>query len=163
MKQIRILRHGKDTKIKLSFETGVGKSTIMEQGSGAFGGTIYKTQMEATAFCRTELARDPAAILYIVSGNEILETILNPEYQQAREKRWKFLYVIASATAIFVISLLFSMFVMPFYSPLAHSLFTGGMMLFYMLCLFACGRRNFDAFIMMAVIFILLTVVFYHP
>jgi hypothetical protein len=160
---IRIFREGKGTRTRLNFKTGEGRGMIIAEGAGSFLGTEFETQKEARAFCDAKLARDPSSVLYIVSGIEILEIVLNRHYHRTRERRSNFLYVVTSMAGVFAVALLLSVFVMPFNSLLARSLFTGGMTLLYALGLILQGTRNFDALIIMAIIFILLTILFFHP
>jgi len=155
---IKVLRAAKDTQTRLRFNNGVPEHRLNRVGSGRFLPGVFSEISDAKAFGCSELQRDPSAILYIVTDNQILDMLMDQEYQTRRQKRDSVIYTVASSAAVLAISLGVSLFVMPFTSTLAHSLFTGVMTLAYLMVLYVFGTRKFiHALLFFGIIIVLLT------
>ncbi len=153
---IRVLRHGKETQTRLQFNNGVPEHTIGRAGAGRFLPGEFQDVSDARDFANSELQKDPAAILYIVKDAQILDTLMNQEYQSRRNKRERTIYAVTSTAAVVLIALCISLFAMPFTSTHAHILFTGGMALLYVAALVVFGTRNIHALALIGIILVML-------
>ncbi len=154
---IRVLRSGRGTQTRLRFNNGVPEHTLERVGAGRFLPGEFSEISEAKTFAGNEVQRDPSAVLYIVSDNQILDEVMDQEYLTRRDKRDRLVYAVVSSAAVFIASLCVSLFVMPFTSTHAHILFPGGMTLLYLAALFASGTRNIHALILIGIILVLMT------
>lgn len=153
---IKILRAGKNTNTMLRFVNGVSEHTIQNVGQGTFFPAEYASQADARTFCDANLERDPSAIFYIVFNDKILETVLNLGYQREKTKMRRKIYSVVSTAVVFATALSISLCLMPFLTPLEHSLFTGGMTLLYVAALFVYGAGNFEPLVFMFILFVLI-------
>lgn len=154
---IRVLKAGKGTLTRLRYEGGLPEDTLLRVGAGRYLPGEFLQLPDAKAFGESELRGDPAAILYIVCGDQILDTLMDREYQARKSKRYGLVYAVVSSTAVLAISLCVSIFIVQFNSTLAHALFTGGMTLLYAALLFVSGTRNFHALLMFFLIIVMMT------
>jgi len=153
---IRVLRHGKDTQTRLQFNNGVTEHAIVRVGAGRFLPGEFSEVSDARDFADSELQKDPAAILYIVKDAQILDTLMNQEYQSRRDKRDRIIYAVISTAAVVLVALCVSLFAMPFISTHAHVLFTGGMALLYVALLVVFGTRNIHALAFIGIIMVMI-------
>jgi hypothetical protein len=153
---IRVLRSGKNTQTSLRFNGGVPEHTLERVGAGQFLPGEFTEISEAKAFAEGEIQRDPSAILFIVSDNQILDEVMDLDYRNRKSKRDRLHYAVITSAVVFAISLCISLFAMPFTSTHAHILFTGGMTLLYVALLIVFGARNIHALIMIGIIFVMI-------
>jgi len=153
---VRVLRAGKDTKTRLRFKkNGVPEHTLLSAGSGQFLPGEYLDVSDARAVGQSEVEKEPSAVLYIVVGDNILDVIMDQEYQRQLEEKRGRIYAVVSTAAVSVIAMCISISVLPFTSTLEHGFFTAGAALLYMVLLFISGPRNVHALIMIGILLIL--------
>ena len=159
---MKVLRAGRSTRTMLRFKNGVQESTLLNIGHGIFLGNDYENQADARRACDSALSHDPSAIIHIVLGDKILETVLDLEFQRKKNKKKKAIYSVILTIVIFALPLNISLFLMPFTSLLGHGLFIGGMTFLYVLALFIYGAGNFEALIVMIIFLSLIAFSFRH-
>ena len=152
---ILVLRSGKNTQTRLRFLNGLPEHTLERIGAGQFLPGEFTEISTAKAFAEGEIKRDPSAILYIVSDNQILDEVMDHDYQKRKDKRDTLHYAVITSAVVFAISLCISLFALPFTSTHAHVLFTGGMTLLYVALLIVSGPRNIHALILIGIIFVM--------
>jgi hypothetical protein len=78
--KFRIFVKGRGTHV--FHAKGVGQ--IIKASRGCFLARTFPSLNEGQEFCRAEVARDRKSILYLMRGDDVLETFLDPVYQKAR-------------------------------------------------------------------------------
>ncbi len=160
-KIIRILRSGKNTQTRLRFDKGLPEHTLERVGAGRFLPGEFADLSVAKASAESEVKKDPSAVLFIVSENQILDEVIDLEYQNRRDKRDRRIYAVVTSAVIFTISLGVSLLFMPFTSIHGHVLFIGGMTLLYIAAMIVFGTRSIHALLLFGII--LLLVLFLTP
>lgn len=153
---VRVLRHGKNVRTRLRFKDGAPEHTLLQAGAGQYLPGEFPDISAARAFAESELQKDPSAILCVVSGNDILDTILDMDFQNRKNKRDSRVYAAVSTAGVFIAALCVSLFIMPFTSTHAHAVFTGGMTLLYAGLLFLFGTRNIHALMLIGIILVMM-------
>lgn len=151
---IRVFREGKNTQTSLRFDRGIPEHTLSREGAGQFLPGEFSETDQARAFALSEVQKDPAAIIHIVDGNQILDTVMDREFQSRRNKRNRLKFTFVSAVGVLAMALCVSIFVIPFTSPVLHGVFAAGATLLYLILLYTFGW-NFHAFLMMVILLVL--------
>jgi hypothetical protein len=152
---IRVFREGKGTGCETRFENGQSLGRILNQGEGVFLDKQFLSVEDAKAFCKSELEKDVSLVFDIMRGDDILHTIMNLAYHEAREKRRNRNYAILSTAAVMLLALIVSVTVMPFQTITGHLVFITGMTLLYVFLLSIMGTGNIEGAVAMVIILVL--------
>ena len=155
---IRILRAGKHTLTRLQYENGMPEDTLLRIGQGTFLPGEFPDLPAAQASAADELVKDRSALLYIVSGATILDTLMDREQQRRLNRQAGRRHAVVSTVVVCGTAFCISVFALQLPTILAHTVFAGVMTLIYIVLLRLCGTRNYDALILMAIIFVMLTI-----
>lgn len=158
---IKVFREGKGTQTRLQFDKGLPEHTLHRAGAGQLLPGEFSDLSSARAFALGEVQKDPSAVLHIVDGKQILDTVVDQEFQIRRNKRQRFVFAVVTSAAVLAMALCVSIFAIQFTSPVIHGVFTGGMTLLYLILLAFFGARNIRAFIF--IVFILVMTIFLAP
>ena len=151
---VRLFLAGKGTTCEWRFDTGVGRARILNEGEGTLLPDTFASADEARQYCGQRLAKDSALVFHVMTGDEIVDTVLDSEYHEAKARRGAQIYSIVSTFAIALAALAISAFVVRYETLEGHALFVATMVSLYLMLLFTGGRRNIDGLI--AMIFVLM-------
>ena len=152
---IRIFRAGRDTCCEWRFDAGVGRGRILKPGSGVFIDPRFKSLLDAREFCEKELERDNSLILYMMDGDDIVDTVMDVAFHEAEQKRSGLIYAIISSTIIAAAAFGISIGLIRFESTYGHIAFVAGMTMLYILMLWTMGTGNIDSAVAMIMILVL--------
>lgn len=158
MEPIRIFRHGKQTFCEWYFEKGEPHGRILNQGKGVYLENEFLSLTEARRFCQKRLEKDASLILYVMQDDDIIDSVQNDAYQTARAKRIDRLYAIVSFAMLVFVGFVVSMLVMPFETVISHTLFIGGIGLFYLLQFMIAGGWHLESVATSLLLLVLLVV-----
>lgn len=151
---VRLFLAGKGTVCEWRFDTGVGRARIMNEGDGSFLPDTFETPVEARQYCEQRLADDPALVFHIIIGEDIVDTVMDSEYHEAKAGRRALIYSVVSTFAIALVAFAVSAFVIRYETLEGRAIFVAAMVGLYLMLLLTGGRRNIDGLI--AMIFVLL-------
>jgi len=158
MSPFRIFRNGKQTFCEWYFESGKPHGRILNQGQGKYLENEFSSLEEAKHFCEKQLEKDVSLLMYIMQGDDIINSVQNNAYQKAQAKKVDRLYAAASLALVLLIAFVVSFLVMPFETITSHAMFIGGAGLFYLLLFMIAGSWHLENVLVTLLLLILLTV-----
>jgi len=144
---IRIFVHGRGTHV--FFVKGVGR--IQKAGRGRFLDQTFLSLNEAQEFGRAQVAKDENAILYLLRGDDVLETLLDPARQDSNYKKARLIESLISMIPFAAISIWLCLKTAPFASDSANLTLAGAMILVHALILHSHNWNWFEATVAMAI------------
>lgn len=152
----RIFVEGRGTHVYHAGNAG----RIVKTGRGRFVNRTFPSLIEAQEFCRAELARDRKSILYLMRGDDVLETFLDPACQKARDLKIRLIQSLLSMIPVGAFSVWLCLKTAPFASDSANLKLAGVMLLIHALCCLFNSFNFFEGGCAMALVLLLALMLF---
>lgn len=153
---VGVFLEGKGTRYLWSFETGAARGRILEFGKGRMLPEAFPTVAAARQLCRARLAEDPALTLCIVRGREVLETVMDATYRQAKEREFRRKFLVLSTLGVAAAALAIARIVIGLETGFGTGAFVGAIVVLYLLLTPRGGSAgNIDGLVAITILLLL--------
>lgn len=152
----RVFQHGKGTFTRWDFTGGKRHGKIRTVGAGKFIDRTFRSVADAKNYCEAELKKNRTLIFHVIESDEILETVLDAEFQRAQERGSR----IRSSMISLVIVTGFAVWILmankPFQSLSANLAVASAFVLLYLIVLFSHNWNWLESFVVIVLILVML-------
>lgn len=133
MYPVKVFRQGKGSFFEWHYEDGKPLGRIRNQGEGVFLEEEFSSVEDARLFCQKVLDKDPAPFFYVMQEDDIIDSVYDREYHDAKDKKENRILVTITLAIVLLLATGVSVMVMPFQAVIYHVLFIAGVGGFYLL------------------------------